>query len=126
MSVKGQRVPGSVRHRKELEQAELAEMQREARERLLAKAQLTLTPEIVFQIVEGIAEGNYPVVVSRSLGIPDSTYKRWLEDGRKAWESEEFASPSDPLGLRCELYLLVEQSDAEWERATVKQMRELI
>lgn len=120
------RVPGSVRQLKEAERAELAAMQREARERLLAKAQVALTPEMVMQIVEGIAEGNYAVVVARSLGIPDATYKRWLEDGRKAWEAEEFVSRADPLGLRCELYLLVEQSDAEWERRTVKQMRELI
>lgn len=115
--------PDSVRGRRELEHQEMDKLREEARSRVLKRAQLKLTEELLAQIVAGVRDGNYPSVVARAVGVPTTAYNQWIEAGKESFMRGEYATEQDPLGLRVELYLLTEQADAEWEVDTVAQMK---
>jgi hypothetical protein len=122
----------SVRGRRLLESEAREMLREEAAERLIAASRLTLTPELVDLIVSGIAAGNYPQVVARSLGVNEYTYAGWVSRGEQRWVEQkdlaepDFTSPADPLGLEVELYLRVDQADADWESGLVQDMNKRI
>lgn len=104
-----------------------AQLEMEARERILANARIDLSPDLIDEICVDLPTGNYPRVLAESLGVPGTTFDAWMRAGRTAWETREspettFTTPADPLGLRVELYLRVSQSEAEWEVELVRQM----
>lgn len=111
---------------KAAEAAEREKMAAEARERILARTIMKLTPEIIEAIEEGIQTGNYPVVVAERLGVSRRTYYSWMEHGESQFmEGQQtgiFSTERDPLGLRAELFLVCTQAEAIWEFDCVDEM----
>jgi hypothetical protein len=120
------RNPDGKRGRKRAELAELPKMEMEARARIMARTQLMLTPDLIDGLVEGMRAGNYAEVLARRAGVAPSTYASWVRSGEERWESGEFCTADDPMGLCVELYLRIDQADAEWESTMVESMNKLI
>jgi len=108
------------------EQAERDLMREQARKRILSQVRLALTPELLDEILGKVAIGNYPGVAAEALGVPATTFGRWLADGENVWlenqHTGDFTTRVDPLGLRVELFLLVRQTEARWEDSVVEGM----
>jgi hypothetical protein len=104
-----------------------SKLEKEARKRLLEGARITLTRELIDQIIARIPTGNYPGVIAESLGVPPGTFQNWLSRGRDKWNTQDspetsFTGPSDPEGLKVLLYLSVSRAEAEWEVDLVERM----
>jgi hypothetical protein len=63
-----------------------------------------LTKDLTNKICRAIRAGNYPAVAARSCGVAESTFYRWMEEGRSAKK-----------GLHRDFYEEVKGAEAEAE-----------
>jgi len=98
------------------------ELMARARERLYARSTLALDDPTLNSIVQLTRDGNYPAVAAKSLGIPEATYKAWMQRGEEMVRTCE-PSVADPDALQAELYLLVEEAEAGFETDIVADMK---
>ena len=63
-----------------------------------------LTKELTEKICRAVKAGSHPAVAARSVGVGESTYYRWMEEGR-----------AEEKGLRREFYEAVKLAEAEGE-----------
>jgi hypothetical protein len=102
-------------------------LEAEARRMMLEHATITLTRDLIDQVVGLIHTGNYPGVIAESLGVPGGTFTNWVVTGRDLWNTQDspethFTSKGDPEGLKVLLYLCISRAEAEWEVDLVERM----
>ena len=71
-----------------------------------------LTEEVTERILSAIRAGNYPAVAARAAGIAESTFYRWMEQGRAA-----------ERGAHRAFYEAVKDAEAEGEAHAVAILR---
>jgi hypothetical protein len=67
-----------------------------------------LTKELTEKICRAIRAGNYPAVAALSVGVSQSTFYRWMEEGR-----------SRESGIHHDFYEVVKEAEAEAEARAV-------
>jgi hypothetical protein len=74
-----------------------------------------LTKEVSEKICQTIRAGNYPAVSALSCGISESTFYRWMEEGRATQK-----------GAQHDFYLAVKRAEAEGEARAVALIAKLM
>ena len=73
---------------------------------------LTLNPEIVKEAARIVGDGNFRYMAAQELGIPLSTFQRWIYEGRR--EIREFGEGKrDKLTVKADLVFAMEKSEAK-------------